>query len=201
MVYHGKDTWDGPTNTLEMVALPASMRANYERFQPRAEFLVVNLSKVPDGVLRGAAISAFTRIALILLKHAGTEDIVPVLRQISALLLELVRAEGGWDAIRVLLSYALAMQTRDHTRRNRARGGDDAGKARQGEAVMSMADKLRAEGKAEGLAEGEKRGRTRTLRTAVKEMMRRGIPMKEIAGILHIPVKQARELGELGTRN
>lgn len=62
------------------------------RFQPRAELVLVDLSDIPDEVLARAAMSAFGRLALLLLKHGRGRNLGARLQELGGLFAELSQA-------------------------------------------------------------------------------------------------------------
>ncbi len=196
VIFHGNRPWPGSTDTLSMVELPAELRDKYVRFQPRSEFLLVDLSTIADERLRGAAMSAFARLALLLLKHGRSDDLLDRLRSLGALLTQLSQAPKGWDAIEVLLRYVMHVAAKTTTEELGEALALSLGNAGR-EVAMTLAEKLIEEGEKRGLELGEKRGkelgRREALREAAPRLFARGLTPDEIAELLGASSNEVRE--------
>jgi len=155
VLYHGMQPWRAPRRLSEMLVAPAGLLADLAPHTAECGFLLQDLSHVPDDQLKGTAL---LRMALLLLKHVHDPELPRLLPRWAATWRQVLEA-SGWQGIRLVLKYVLESAEQvgvDDLRqlfRNdlRLEAGEDV--------VMTVADRLRAEGREEGREEGRQEGR------------------------------------------
>jgi hypothetical protein len=96
--YHGAAGWTAKRQFAETVAEVAPL----QRYVPKCEYHLVDLSACPDAALRGAVI---LQVALLTLKYIFRDELGARLPGILGLLRELEGGSSGLDFIRSLLRY------------------------------------------------------------------------------------------------
>jgi hypothetical protein len=163
VVLQGDRPYGGPTRVIELFrGGPAEPFAGPgPEFQPA----VVDLARVADARLLALAATgaAFAGLALLLMKHVGSDDLSVRLREWADMVRQAV-AEGPprWAMDRLLRYVALA--ARDDRAPQVIAELIPEGK----ELYMTLADKLRREGLERGLEQGERLAQVRSLRKVLE---------------------------------
>jgi predicted transposase YdaD len=166
VLYHGPRGWSASRRFVDLMAMDGlaaegattgeSAAEAVRSFVPGFAFLVDDLSAESDESLRRRSMTAVARLALWCLRHGreSERDLAPALERWSDVLLEVVRAPHGLEAMRTVMRHILIVsgpRPPDFFRGLFASLGPDTE-----EAFMNMAEYLRNEGRQEGLLEGKR---------------------------------------------
>jgi predicted transposase/invertase (TIGR01784 family) len=172
VVHHGPKCWTAPTTLLQ------GRGAGGHRYLD-LELLVDDFARLDEQAIldrgltdRGTATMLFLQV----LRTAAPDDCASLLQRWQPLLRRVRNGRDGRRALGGLLTYALEVTelSREHLAGFAAAVGDPADK----DAIMSTADKLRAEGRVEGHAEGRVEGRAEgRIETLLRQMTRRFGPL------------------------
>jgi predicted transposase YdaD len=157
VVHHGDKPWAAPTSLLQG-------RGGSRHGWTDIHLLVIDYARTDEAAIlargltdRGAANMLFLRV----LRFAGPTDWGPLLRRWLPLLRKVRHVPGGRRAFGGLLTYAL--EATESTKEQLVELAEMVGDRRDKDAIMSTAEKLRAEGHAEGLTKGRILGQAETL--------------------------------------
>lgn len=169
LVVHNSHTggrWTAPTSLGDLIDLGTASGEEWEMFVPRYSFLLDDLTGVDLAALRRRGLTPATVLLLVLQQIAPAnrlreEDLLPLLDELRSL----VASPGGIEVFKLIIHYILVVS--DTT------ADDDLAPVIEQlghpakEALMTTADRLRAEGEARGesrgIALGETRGRAAIL--------------------------------------
>lgn len=165
--------WSAPIDFVQL--LPASAREHpvLRAVTPSFQYIVDDLSRLSDAELKARALDTFPTLALWALRDARTPgQILSTLDQWADALTDAANAAHGRDALQQLFLYISTVAENLTVDKFKKRLVELAPAAE--EAIMTIAEQLRAEGlkegltiaeklKAEGLREGRKEGLEQTL--------------------------------------
>ncbi|MEW6746741.1 MAG: Rpn family recombination-promoting nuclease/putative transposase [Planctomycetota bacterium] len=138
----------------------------------RLGIFVEDLRGMNDEFLLTRAMTAAGRVTLLALKHARTAgEIAGILRRASALIREILRSDPGRGFF-ALMMRCIILTARDADPVTLARILSQEIDEQAGEIVMSVGEKLRAQGRAEGLARGREEGRVEGRAEGHREILR-----------------------------
>lgn len=160
VLYHGQVRWTAPLDLAGLIHLPSGAEQDLGLALPHLGYELLDLSAIPDAELRGGALLVLTHL---LLKHHAEGRLAERLEEWMHLL---IRASGeeGLRALELVARYILETDARPNNEAQLRRIASEAlGKAAE-EAVMTTADRLRAEGRQEGRREEAARLLLRALR-------------------------------------
>lgn len=152
VVHHDRGVWTDPTEVLELVDLDPDAVAAAQDYLPRLRFLLDDLARVDEQVLRARPLTAPTRVTLLLLKKAaGNPRLVDDLQRWLDQLTAILERPGGIDHLVALLTYieSVGEAPTGELHDLFAKLGPEAE-----EAYVTTAEMLRAEGEARGEARG-----------------------------------------------
>jgi predicted transposase/invertase (TIGR01784 family) len=109
VMYHGVAPWPEPRSFDALLDVPAGVRPAVEPYLVRFEYLLNDLSKIPDDELReGAMRTALTKLVSLCFKHAWTEaDLLPILSRWMDVVREVAKAPHGLEALAQVMRYIL----------------------------------------------------------------------------------------------
>lgn len=166
VLHHSAQGWAAPTALADILDLDPPLRSWLEPYVVDFQFRLVDLTHQDDRVLRQWLTTDLGKLVALCLKHAPYDPALEDrLREWIQLLGRVMRAPGGVAALEVVGRYLL--EVNDITAERMRLVLQSSLDPEALEAVMTGADRLRAEGRAEGeaqgRAEGEARGRAQTL--------------------------------------
>ena len=158
VLHHSAKGWTAPTSMAELYNADQELLQSLGDLLPQMTFQLTDLTHQEDQELHRSLTSSLAKLVLLSLKHAPyDQDLAERLRQWLELFVEIAQSQGGVAALEVVARYML--EVNDITvdaMRNVLKPMLQPGKL---EAVMTGAEKLRAEGEAKGRAEGKIEGR------------------------------------------
>lgn len=154
VLYHGRRPWRGPTGLHELLDLPDVLRRALGRYLPAVELLLDDLTRTTDAAIEASTRVAFATAALMLLKHAAYED-----DPISDRLLAHLKAALDGGAVQSVVQalhyiYNVSDVPPGPLAQRLSEGSPDDIR----EALMTTADRLRAEGFDRGIERGIEQG-------------------------------------------
>lgn len=157
VLHHGFGPWRGPRGIQDLLDVPGELRSALDAFLPRQPITFIDLSGTPDEALRSDALRfAVLKLAMLLLKHSRSPGFESRILEWKDLVTAVLSAPNGWLAFSRMVKYVF------HVREDLSAAwlattlGRIAG-PRAEESVMTIASRLKAEGRAEGEASGEAR--------------------------------------------
>lgn len=188
VLYHGKEKWTAPVEFSQLVDVDEDLRPALQPYLPTFQYLLEDLSTVPDDALRGTALR---RMALLLLKHANDGD----LWQQFAGWMETVKTimterEDGLKAVEALFRYIVLVTPTAPPPEVRAAFRAYLGSQTE-EQMVSWAEQLREEGRNEGLAKG-----LDVVRHAILQVLSTRFPKADWSDMAHVLGSQSVEVLE-----
>lgn len=171
VIYHGKDGWNIKPTLGDMVLGYSELPQDIQALVPDYRYLLYDLSRFTDGEIKGAARN---KIAMTIMRDMPKEDIGAILKFVlraAIHLLELEDKQTGMEYLETVFRYLLSARA-DLTKDDFIElvkkietiypEGSDR--------IMTLAEKLREEGKEEGIQVGEVKA---LARTAIKFLVRK----------------------------
>jgi predicted transposase YdaD len=161
VVYHDRRRWTAPVQTLDLIDLDPIEKNAVERYLPRFEFLLDDLTKIDKRQLKDRELTSPARITLVLLKIApGNPNVAAELLEFTVDLRAILDGPNGYQEFIGLMKYTGGVSEAPASELHAlaASLGPDAE-----EAYLTTADTFRAEGRAEGRSEGETLGQAKAL--------------------------------------
>jgi predicted transposase YdaD len=170
VVYHGRRPWRGPRRLAGLLAIPPDRARAVLRHQPDFEMVLVDLPRRPADEPWGTALCD---LAVRLLVHGRRPDFLRRLADLAGLLRR-VRWESGAPALEPVLHYIHEVRDEKDVPRETldALLGADADPEVQ-EVLMTVAERLREEGRREGEALGRREGEVLGRREILARLLRR----------------------------
>jgi predicted transposase/invertase (TIGR01784 family) len=193
VIYHGVREWNGQEDFRRLFDVDSDL----ERYIPRFEVDVYDLSHLPPEAIRGRVVM---RAAVLLLGHIFRPDLNERVPDVLRLLTGATGARDTKELIEVFIRYLLAaspaerQETLTRTVVEALEEGDDT--------MYSIADKLRDEGLEkgrqrileEGLEQGLERGLERGKRETVVRAGKQGLSVTQIAAITGFSAQKVRAI-------
>jgi len=151
VVYYARKRWTAPTQMLDLINLDPAEKKAAERYLPRFEFLLDDLTRVSDSQLLDRQLPAPALMTLVIIKIApGNRNVAAELRKWKPQLRAVLDGPDGYQEFIALIIYTERVSEAPASELHElaASLGQDAE-----EAYMTTADMLRAEGRAQGRAE------------------------------------------------
>ncbi|MBI4879550.1 MAG: Rpn family recombination-promoting nuclease/putative transposase [Planctomycetes bacterium] len=156
VLYHGDEPWDVPIRFSEMLRGNAASRQALSPYLPEFRFLLADLSGVTDAEIKARVVAGatFGAVALLLLKNIHAPDLRERLFGWSDLLRRVLAESTGLRALQTLLQYVYDAGGEEMSQAdvNEVLSRANAGREAE-ETVMTLADKLRMEGREAGARE------------------------------------------------
>ena len=153
VLHHSATGWTAPNSMAELYDADEDMLQSLGELLPRLRFELIDLTRQEDEELHVSLGNSVAKLVLLCLKHAPYDPhLEERLREWLGLFVQIALSEGGVAALEVVARYLL--EVNDITvdaMRNVLKPMLESGKL---EAVMTGAERLRAEGRAEGEAKG-----------------------------------------------
>jgi predicted transposase/invertase (TIGR01784 family) len=164
LVCHAKNEW--PEDTVRLASLLSGPVNDLTGYIPDFGFELYDLHRFSDDQIKGTIAS---RVILLLLKHIRDTDLRQKLPGILALMQALMERETGLQWLEVVVRYlASALDEDDLSWEQIKEIAEQAISKETGGYVMTLAEKLRNEGKLEGKLEGLFEGEAKGLRNAIE---------------------------------
>lgn len=151
VVYQGKRPWTAPTDLRDVLDLDSATAAAVAEYLPRLCYRLDDLTQVDVETLRGRALTPPLRLMLLLLMQApDNPDVVRLLESLRSDITDVAAGHSGPRQLRAAFTYIVNVT--DIPTRQLEPFAHRLGPVVQ-EALMTTAEKLRAEGRAQGQAE------------------------------------------------
>lgn len=155
MLHHSSLGWTAPTRFRELLDLDEDLQLSLHGFVPDFTFVLDDLARSDDDALMERAMSALGKLALLLLKRIREgADAVLVLQRWTHVLGEVAAAPNGAQALALVARYIVEV---GEGASSELLGFFQALGPPAGEAIVTIAEQLRAEGREQGELEGEVR--------------------------------------------
>jgi predicted transposase YdaD len=178
VISHDPKGWRAPCEFADLLSPVMGQHELLRAVTPHFRCIVDDLSRLSDQDLKARALGAFPTLVLWALRDARTPgQILLTLDQWADALTDVANAQGGRDALEQLFVYIsnVAQNLAFDTFRARVTQLAPAAK----EAVMTIAEELRAQGLKQGLEQGLERGLARQRQTLERQMTRKFGPLPE----------------------
>ncbi|EMS77703.1 Rpn family recombination-promoting nuclease/putative transposase [Desulfotignum phosphitoxidans] len=150
LVCHARQEW--PENTERLSSLLSGPVEGLAGYIPDFAFELYDLHRYSDDQIKGTIMS---RVILLLFKHIRDPDLRQKLPGILALMRKLMEKETGLQWIEVVVRYlASALEDDELSVKQIKEIAEEAISKETGEYIMTLAEKLKNEGKLEGKLEG-----------------------------------------------
>lgn len=156
VLYHGERPWTEPMELRDLLEASAADRAAFEPYLPGLRIHLTDLTAIPDeeirtGVRGEAAVLALSMLSM---KHSRGRGLIGRLFESANLIADVARQPTGLRALETLLHYWFATADEGLTPDRFRELLRAAELDRSEETIMTLADKLRREGRKEGHAQG-----------------------------------------------
>jgi predicted transposase YdaD len=168
VLHHGEDGWTEPVSLRELYDAPAAVLDSLRPYLPELTFVLDDLVPQSDAALRARALSAIPTLVLWALKHVRHgRDIVPALRDSLHLVRDVLRAPNGMAALLTVLRYIVHVS--DTPEQEILKVLEQGMLPDAHEALMTIAERLRLEGR----EQGRKQGREENQRNVLIKLLER----------------------------
>ena len=151
VIYHGPTGWTAPRTLVDLYDLDDDLKKVLRPHLVDFRFILDDLCQTRSEELHSRALSALALLCLDLLKESRAPNLLQRLEALTSLVRRVLTASNGATALAAVFSYT--MEVGDVEAKDMERIIKPLGKKGK-EALVSAADKLRAEGRAEGRVEG-----------------------------------------------
>ena len=159
LLHNSKSGWSAETSFEKIVALPEHLRDELLPRTPRFEADLVDLSHAQATVIADEWLTAFGRLVLWALSVAGDDArFLAEIGQMKDAIAGALAADGGYEALGVLLRYVSVTHERLGTQRFEKALTAAAGKDEE-KVIMNLLEQFRLEGEQRGERKGRVEGR------------------------------------------
>jgi hypothetical protein len=177
VIGHDPRGWNASCEFTDLVSPVMRQHELLRAVTPHFRCIVDDLSRLSDQDLMARALSAFPTLVLWALRDARTPgQILQTLDQWADALTDVANAEGGRDALEQLFLYISSVAEDLAFDQFRARVAQLAPAAK--EAVMTIAEELRAQGLKQGLEQGREQGLEQGLVRGQRQALARQMALK-----------------------
>ncbi len=161
LIYHGKDSW--PEKRIWFSSLLSGPVKELSDYIPDFSFRLYDLTRFSDEEIKGTVMA---RVVMLLFKHIYDQDLLEKLPEILSLMQELMKKNTGLQWLETVFRY-LSNAVDEVSTATLKEIVEQALSKKEGEYVMTLAEKLRIEGKIEGKIEGEIKGLTKAIELSI----------------------------------
>jgi len=177
VLYHGRFPWAGETRLSSLLTGPSDVLADYI---PDFRFVLYDLARFSDEEIKGAVLA---RVVMLIFKHIFDPDVAEKLPGIFSLMRELMEKETGLQYIEAVMRYLF--HTIDDMSADQIKAiVEQSLTAKEGDFIMTLAEKLRQEGFEKGIRQGMEKGIRQGMEKGMREGLMEGI---ELAVSLKFP--------------
>jgi len=188
VLYHGRKRWEVE---VEFSGLFLGPKETLPEYIPDFQYILYDLSRYSDEEIKGAVIP---RVILLLFKHIFDPNLWSRLPSLLSMMQDLSRQETGLKYLETILRY-LFNTVEDMTVDEIKGMVEKTVSKEQGGIIMTLAEKLRNEGKEQGIQQGMQQGTKGLLRRLITR--RFPVNSKEVQPIFtDLTTEQLEELGE-----
>jgi predicted transposase/invertase (TIGR01784 family) len=170
VLYHGRENWSGSTDLLHLLA-PTDQRLL--AYVPNFSYILFDLSQYSDDQIKGVILA---RVGLLLFKHVFTPGYEKKLPEILSLLRTLLEKQTGMQYIETIIRYILntaenlaVADLKNIVERNLS--------SKQGEVIMTLAERIKQEGIQEGIEKGIEKGIQQGIQQGIRQGLLEAIEM------------------------
>ncbi|MCB9760887.1 MAG: Rpn family recombination-promoting nuclease/putative transposase [Alphaproteobacteria bacterium] len=170
VLYQGQRAWNAPPDLADLIDLPEEAAAVFAEALPHLRYDLADLSQVPDEDLMSGALLSWVKL---LMKHAWDEDLPDRLPGWMEVFRRIMAAGSGLRALELTARYIYEVNDADRAAEViRQIAGEVLGPGNE-EYIMSLANRLRAEGFERGVKEGIEQGLERGIEQGIEQGRRR----------------------------
>jgi predicted transposase/invertase (TIGR01784 family) len=183
VLYHGQQPWRGSLEFIDCIQLEPEEKEKLKAYIPNFRFMLTDLCQTPDEGILG---SAGCRLSLLSFKYSRSEDLEKKFKTWDKEIHEvLIDTKHGWYFLEVILKYL--MNTGERLPAETVVEVVSRVNKKAEEAVMTIAEQLRMEGRAEGIEKGRAEGKAEGKAAILLKMLqvRFGSVSKDVADRIH----------------
>jgi predicted transposase YdaD len=174
VLHHSEAGWAKPTALEQLFDLDPETLAAMGEHVPRLRFILDDISAETDEALRGRAMTALGRLALLCLRRSRTpEDLVRSLGSWVDLVRDVRRSPNGASALATIWRYVFMVSERLGQAEILPFLVAAAGEEEERGSRASLGERLIEEGRVKGLEQGREQGREEGLEQGREEARRR----------------------------
>lgn len=163
LICHGRREW--PEDTIRFTSLLTGPVGELTSYIPDFGFELYDLFHFSDYEIKGTIMN---RVVMLLFKYVFDPDFQHKLPEILSLLKTLIDKETGMQYLETVLRYLTSVVSEDELSLEQIKGMFEQAISKEtGEHIMTIAEKLRNEGRQEGKQEGEFKGLKEGIETAI----------------------------------
>ena len=151
LLYHGNQKWKVRENFSSILEGPVDVMSDYI---PDFRYVLYDLSRYSNNEIKG---TITTRVVMLIFKHIFKDDFVQQLPGIFSLLKDLSEKETGLQYFETLIKYIFSNVEDITTKEFQSIISDTLSKDK-GDMIMTLAEKLKNEGRQQGLEQGLEQG-------------------------------------------
>ncbi len=152
-------------------------------------YQLINLSKIPDEKLKANVRSG---VVLYTMKHIFKKNLIPILKNVITDIKPIENQDGMECYICRLLSYIMEVSDIDEQEFiNIVKTGLTTINE---DKIMTLAERLRHEGRKDGLQEGIGKGKLEALKAVAMSLYSQGMPVAQIAAVTGLSVQDIEQL-------
>jgi len=182
VLFHGRRAYRGPVRLQDCIDAPAEMI----ELAYRSSFILVDLSRYSDEELK---LQAWTGVFQLMLKHIRDPDIMQRLGPLIPLMRIIEKESGGLAFLEIVFRYLFQAARVENINEVIEVAVKSLNKKTE-EAVMTIAEQLRAEGKNEGRQEGKQEAQTKV----AMRLIGKGMALDFVAEVTELPIAELRKL-------
>ena len=182
-LYHGRDPYQGPLTVAENMHGPKELIP--KRWKEKDMQLIDLCSFSDEELAVGGKLSVF----LLILKHIYDENILERVSQLLPEMQELDVDQDGRNFLISVFTYLFEASSTEKQEEIEQFAVQSLSKETK-EGVMTIAEKLRAEGKKEGKKEGEKNG----IRKVAQRMLKKGLDLATVSECSGLTIETLKTL-------
>ena len=156
VLYHGEKPWSAPVAFDALLDIPEAARSAVAPYLLQFNYLVDDLSQVPDERLRARRMTDVAKLAFACFKHARMQDdFLEILSEWRAVLIAVVRNPHARQALERVIYYILMVNRRVEPDELQAFLDRVAGPEAK-DVVMTAGERLIQQGEQRGIQQGER---------------------------------------------
>jgi predicted transposase/invertase (TIGR01784 family) len=179
VMYHSPHKWKTGDKFSSILSGPTDLMSEYI---PDFKYILYDISRYSDDEIKGTVTA---RVVMLLFKHIFDQDFPEKLEKIFPLLKDLIEKETGLQYLESLLKYIFSNDVDLSTERIKTIVANTLSKSK-GDFVMTLAEKLRQEGRQEGSYD--------TYYTLIQNMKKNDLSNEEIARLTNIDIDIVKKL-------
>ena len=193
LIYHGEQPW--PTKRIRLSSLLSGPVEALSGYIPDFSFSLYDLTRFSDDEIKGTVMA---RVMQLLFKHIFDPNLLEKLPGILSLMRELMKKDTGLQYLETIFLY-LSSTVNEVSTETLKEIVEQAFSGREGEYIMTLAEKLRMEGEIKGLRQAIELGMTLKFPDRMYSVMSRIMDINDISVLAKIKdaIKTARDDSEI----